>query len=49
MTDFNEIRDLLIQVKEDKKPITFKFGDKEITGYIQAIGNNNILIKSDSD
>ncbi len=49
MTDFNEIKDLLVKAKEEKEPITVKFGEKEITGHIQEIDNNNIVIKSNSD
>lgn len=44
---FNEIKDSLIEAKELNEPITFKFGENEFSGYIEKIGDNYIVIKSD--
>ena len=43
---FNEIKSSLIEAKELNEPITFKFGKKEFGGFIQEIGDNYIIIKS---
>ncbi len=49
MTSFNDIRDLLVRAKEENETITIKIVKKEVSGKIQAIGNNHIVVKSDSD
>ncbi len=49
MTDFNSIRDILIRAKENNDTVTLTVNKKEFSGKIQAIGNNHIVVKSDSD
>ena len=43
---FNEIKDSLIEAKELNEPITFKFRENEFSGFIEKIGDNYIVIKS---
>ncbi|MBA7533096.1 hypothetical protein ES705_25331 [subsurface metagenome] len=44
---FNEIKDSFVEAKEINEPVTFKFGKNEFSGFIQEIGDNYIIIKSD--
>lgn len=49
MTNFNDIRDILIRAKQNNETVTLTINKKEYSGKIQAIGNNHIVVKSDTD